>query len=150
MPRKKSKPRSQPTCGTGKTDGKCEKTQYWRHSEIFATAAPLVWKMLWTFSNHRTDSEDDRKARTKANEECQTEMEFFWRTKRTTTIVCGPAVSKQLNDVDVLLAKVKIKVQNRAFGEAWGLFDEVDAATDKLAERVRDESGFEVNLKVTP
>lgn len=41
----------------------------------FATAAPLVWKMLFTFRNHRTDSEDDRNARTKASDDFQTAME---------------------------------------------------------------------------
>jgi hypothetical protein len=117
----------------------------------FGTAAPLVWKMLWTFSHHREDSEDDRKARGKASDDFQTAMESFWRSKLTATIVCGTAVSRQLNDVDVVLARVKVKVQKRAFGEAWGLFDEVNAATDKLAEGVRDELGFEVNIvKIMP
>lgn len=115
----------------------------------FATAAPLVWKMLWTFKNHNTDSEDDLTARAKAGEDFQSAMESFWTSKLTATIVCGPAVSKQLNEVDRLLARVKVKAQNRAFAEAWGMFDEVDAATDRLAESVRDELGFEVNLKLT-
>jgi hypothetical protein len=117
----------------------------------FGTAAPLVWKMLFAFSHHREDSEEHQNARSKASEEFQSAMESFWRSKLTATIVCGPAVSKQLNDIDVLVARVKVKVQKRAFTEAWGLFDEVNAATDKLAESVRDELGFEVNItKITP
>ncbi len=116
----------------------------------FATAGPLVWKLLWTLKNHGTDSEDDRNARAKAQEDFQAAMEAFWKSKLTATIVCGPRVSTDLNEVDRLLATVKTKVQRRAFGEAWDMFDQVDAATDKLAQSVRDELGFEVTLKITP
>ena len=98
-----------------------------------ASAEAAVWAFVWTFSRKDHDTEEGKQDRKEANEKYTNAINAFWRTKLATSIVCGREIADQLEKLDNLFGRVRIRTGEGQFGMIWDtLYSEIVAEKRKL------------------
>jgi hypothetical protein len=115
-----------------------------------AGADGLLWRMVWAFKKYPTESATDAAKREEAQNEYMAAIHAFWRSKLSTSIVCGKRISDQLAVVDNVIGRIRNKTIERDFAGAWGLAEEAEAGKRKLGQIIREELRFEIKLDPSP